>query len=318
MSSLHSKLNTLYNNISSVILGQKDNILLTIATLLCRGHLLVEDVPGVGKTMLARALSHSIDARFGRVQCTPDLLPADITGVAIFNQQSREFEFNPGPVFSNLVLADEINRTTPRTQSSLLECMAEQQVTVDGTTHPLEALFMVIATQNPVDSHGTFPLPEAQLDRFFMRLDMGYPGEDDELALVQAQNSSHPINALKPVLSIDDILALQQAVTQVHIDPSVSRYAVNLVRATREHPEIELGASPRGSIALLKAAQAVALISGKDFVTPHMLKRVAVPVLAHRIIVKHHVKGEADADKALIRAVLQQVSVPVTQQDIPA
>ncbi len=315
MTTRQQKLSALYSNISSVIIGQKDNILLTIATVLCRGHLLIEDVPGVGKTMLARALARSVDARFGRVQCTPDLLPSDITGIAIYNQQTQSFEFNPGPVFTNLLLADEINRTTPRTQSSLLECMAEYQVTVDGTTHKMEELFMVIGTQNPVEYQGTFPLPEAQLDRFFMCLDLGYTSEKDELAIVLAQNSRHPIESLQSVITIEEILALQQEVSRVEVDPSVSRYVVRLVRATREHPDVELGASPRGSIALLKAAQAIALISGSDFVTPHMVKQVAVPVLAHRIIVKQQAQLGGSGGEQVVRAILQQVSVPVAQQD---
>ena len=303
----------LYKNISKVIVGKHDQILLTIATLLSRGHLLVEDAPGLGKTMLARSLVSSLDLKFSRVQCTPDLLPSDITGISIYNQKTNEFEFRRGPVFTNFLLADEINRTTPRTQSSLLECMAESQVTVDGETYGMADVFMVIATQNPVEYQGTYPLPEAQLDRFFMRLNLGYPTLEQEISIMQMQEDHHPIDDLQAVMDVNTLLKLQKCTNAIHINKDVHRYIAQIVQATREHADVALGASPRGSLALMKASQAMALMAGKDFVDPQTVKKVATAVLAHRLIPKAQMNVRGQSGESIMHSILNEVSVPVIE-----
>jgi MoxR-like ATPase len=254
--------------------------------LLCGGHVLIEDVPGTGKTMLARATAASLGLSFKRLQCTPDLLPNDVTGVSVFNQQANTFEFQPGPVFANVLLADEINRATPRTQAALLEAMQEQQVTVDGVTRPLPAPFLVLATQNPVEFEGTFPLPEAQRDRFLIQLPLGYPDEADEIRMLRNLRKRHPIETVEPVVDGAELPALHDAVAEVHVDESLERYILGLVRATREHPDLTVGASPRGSLALYKTAQALAALRGRDYVLPDDVKELAPLALPHRLMVK--------------------------------
>ncbi len=273
-------------NVERVIVGKRHVIEMAMVALLCEGHVLVEDVPGVGKTMLARSIAISLGCSFKRLQCTPDLLPTDVTGVSIFNQKTTEFEFRPGPAFVNVLLADEINRATPRTQSSLLEAMGEYQVTVDGETRRLPRPFLVMATQNPIEYEGTFPLPEAQLDRFLLRLEVGYPTFEEEERILENLRREHPIEAIEPVVDATELSALQSDVWDVNVDETVRAYIVRLVTATRNHPDLALGASPRGSLGLYKASQALAAIQGRDFVLPDDVKRLAAYVLAHRLIMK--------------------------------
>jgi MoxR-like ATPase len=274
------------DNVEQVIVGKRQAIELIMVALLCEGHVLIEDVPGTGKTMLARAIAASLGLSFKRLQCTPDLLPNDITGVSVFNQKDSQFEFRPGPAFVQVLLADEINRATPRTQSALLECMGEGQVTVDGVTHSLNRPFLVLATQNPIEYEGTFPLPEAQLDRFLLKLSVGYPSAEDESQILINLQREHPITAIGQVVDGTRLLELQRLVWEVHVDDTVRDYIVRLIHATRSHGDLALGASPRGSLALFKTAQALAALRGRDFVMPDDVKALAVPTLVHRLIVR--------------------------------
>lgn len=273
------------DNVERVIVGKRPAIELLLVALLCEGHVLIEDVPGVGKTMLARALAISLGGTFRRLQCTPDLLPNDVTGVSVYNQKAAEFEFRPGPVFVNVLLADELNRATPRTQSALLECMGERQVSVDGVTHVLPRPFLVLATQNPIEYEGTFPLPEAQLDRFLLRLRLGYPTDDEERQILINLRREHPIESLQQVVEGERVPELVSQVWEVHVDDTVQSYLLRLVQATRTHPDLALGASPRGSLALYKAGQALAALRGRDYVLPDDVKYLAPAVLEHRLIV---------------------------------
>jgi len=297
-------------NVEKVIVGKTAEVQLTLIGLLCQGHLLVEDVPGVGKTTLAKTLARSLGTSFNRLQFTPDMLPSDVTGVSIFNQQTREFEFRPGPIMAQVVLADEINRATPKTQAALLEAMEEKQVTVDGITHPLPRPFMVLATQNPIEYEGTFPLPEAQLDRFLLRLSLGYPHAADEIAVLERQQFSHPVDALEQVVTVDELLGAQTAVRHIHVAPAIKGYIVELTSQTRKHPDVYLGASPRGSLALFRAAQVRAALDGRDYVIPDDIKALADAALAHRIIIGPAARIKNVDARAVVKEVLTAVPVP--------
>ena len=298
------------DNVEKVIIGKEHETRLALITLLCRGHLLIEDVPGVGKTMLARALARSVGCRFSRIQFTPDLLPSDVTGVSVYQQQTGGFEFRPGPIMAELVLADEVNRATPKTQSALLEAMEENQVTVDGVTHPLPQPFMVMATQNPIEYEGTFPLPEAQLDRFLLRVHLGYPSPTDEVLVMDAQQTRHPIETLPEVTTRAEVLDLQSAVREIYVDPLIKQYVVSLVNATREHESVYLGASPRGSLALMRVAQAYAVLEGRDFVQPDDIKLLAYPTLGHRVIVSPGARVREIDSAQIVDECIERVPVP--------
>jgi len=299
------------NNIEKVIIGKREVVELAVISLISQGHVLIEDVPGTGKTMMARALAKSIDVDMKRLQCTPDLLPSDITGVPIYNQKTSEFVFRPGPVFTNFLLADEVNRATPRAQSALLECMEEFRVSVDGETHVLPPLFMVLATQNPIDMVGTHVLPEAQLDRFFVRLSVGYPSLDGEVSIMNAQTYKHPIDDLKAVATEASIVEAREEVRKIHLNADVARYIAEITSATRSHPDLRLGASPRGTLALAKGARAYAYLRGRDYVTPDMVKSMAHAVLEHRLIIRPQAASLGKTSKIILKEVLNQVTPPI-------
>lgn len=303
-------------NIEKVIVGKRSTVEIALVSLLCQGHLLIEDVPGVGKTVLARSLARSLGCSFSRIQFTPDMLPSDVTGVSIFNQVSREFEFRPGPVMAQIVLADEINRATPKTQAALLEAMEERTVTVDGVTHKLPRPFMVLATQNPIEYEGTFPLPEAQLDRFLVRVRLGYPLPEDEVEVLDRQQYRHPLEDLAQIVTAEELTEMQEAVKSVYVAPQMKRYIISLARQTREHPEVYLGASPRGSLALYRTSQALAAIQGRDYVLPDDVKALVVPTFGHRLILGPAARlRDIDADEIVLEI---RNSVPVPGGDLTA
>ncbi len=310
MSDVQNFTEKITTNIEQVIVGKRATVELAIVGLLCQGHILIEDVPGVGKTMLARSLARSLGCSFSRIQFTPDMLPSDVTGVSIFNQVTREFEFRPGPVMAQVVLSDEINRATPKTQAALLEAMEERQVTVDGVTRMLPRPFMVLATQNPIEYEGTFPLPEAQVDRFLLRLRLGYPSAEDEIRILERQQFKHPFEALEQVVSVEELNQAQEAVKDIYVSPALKRYIVDITHATREHAEVYLGASPRGSLALYRSAQARAAIIGRDYVLPDDIKALAVPTLAHRVILGPGARLRDLNAQQVVEEILHGVPVP--------
>jgi MoxR-like ATPase len=310
MTDLKSFGESIVRNLEQVIVGKSQSVELVVIGLLCQGHVLIEDVPGVGKTMLARSLARSLDCTFNRIQFTPDMLPSDVTGVSIFNQEKRTFEFRAGPIMGQIILADEVNRATPKTQAALLEAMEERQVTVDGVTHSLPRPFMVLATQNPIEYEGTFPLPEAQLDRFLLRVRMGYPTASEEMRVLTEQQLRHPIEALEPVVRVDELLDAIEDIRHVYVSPTIQRYIIDLVGRTRQSGDVYLGSSPRGSLALFRAGQARAALQGRDHVLPDDIKALAVPVLAHRIIVSPAARlRELSADR-IVQEIVYAAPVP--------
>ncbi len=298
------------SNVEQVIVGKRPQLILSLVSWLCEGHILLEDVPGVAKTILARALARSVGCNFKRVQCTPDLLPTDVTGASIFNPKTTEFEFRPGPIFGQLVLADEINRATPRTQAALLEAMAEAKVTVDGHSHTLTPPFLVVATQNPIDHEGTFPLPEAQLDRFLMKFQLGYPSMEDELTMLSMLQHKHPLESIGEVVSAKEIIACQHAVRTIHIDDKVRQYIMEIIHATRQHEDLTLGASPRGSIALFRGSQAMAALRGRDYVLPDDVKFIVAPIIAHRLILSPESRLRKVTAEQVVEDVVSEIAVP--------
>jgi MoxR-like ATPase len=307
----------LINNLEKVVVGKRDTIELIVVGLLCQGHILIEDVPGVGKTVLARSLARSLSCTFNRLQFTPDMLPSDVTGVSIYNQSKRVFEFHTGPIFAQIVLVDEINRATPKTQAALLEAMEERQVTVDGKTHPLMRPFMVLATQNPIEYEGTFPLPEAQLDRFLMRVRLGYPNPTEEIEVLERQQLRHPIEVLEAVIEVDELLEAMETIKQIFVSLPVKRYVVDLVNRTRLNQDVYLGASPRGSLALFRTGQAMAAMEGRNFVLPDDVKKLAVAVMAHRVIVGPAARLRDLSAERIVQEILENTSVPGGDYEAP-
>ncbi len=299
-------------NVEHVIVGKHEEVRLALVALLCQGHLLIEDVPGTGKTVLAKAIARSLGCSFRRIQFTPDMLPSDVTGLSIFNQKTQEFEFRPGPIMAQIVLADEINRATPKTQSALLECMEERQATIDGTTYPMPSPFLVIATQNPIEYEGTFALPEAQLDRFMLRLRLGYPAPLEEIVILDEQKRVHPLDELGEVASLEELQSAQSAVREVYVDSTISDYIVRLVNATRTHPDVYLGASPRGSLALYRAGQAYAALHGRDYVIPDDVKAIAEPAIAHRLIMRTAATIRDVEQGTIVHELLESVPIEAT------
>ena len=302
---------TIRNNVAKVLIGKEDVVELLLVALLTEGHVLMEDVPGIGKTTMAKALARSLDCAFARIQFTPDLLPSDVTGMNFYNQKSQAFEFRPGPVMNQIVLADEINRATPRTQSSLLEAMQERQVTVDGETYRLARPFMVVATQNPIELEGTFPLPEAQMDRFLMQIDLGYPSESEEEQILLRYQRQDPLEDLVPVVTGDDVRALQDAAKEIHVSDDVRRYILQVVRTTRDHPAVELGVSPRGSLALFKAGQALAALRGRDYVVPSDVQALSPAILTHRVHISPQIRLRGRTPSEVVAEIIGSVPVPV-------
>lgn len=305
------------DNVERVIIGKHKTVQLTVLGLLSQGHMLIEDVPGVGKTVLAKSLAKSVGCKFQRIQFTPDMLPSDVTGVSVFNQKTSEFEFRPGPIHAQIVLVDEINRATPKTQSSLLEAMEERQVTVDGATYPLATPFMVLATQNPIEYEGTFPLPEAQLDRFLIRIHIGYPNKTEEIEVLNKQHEIHPIENLEQVVTVEELQTAQKAVKKIYLDDLVKEYIVDIVRQTRNHPDVYLGASPRGALAIYRLCQAKAALVGRDYVLPDDVKELAAAALAHRIIVGPAARIKDVEPAAIVQDILDKLPVPGAQVGVP-